>query len=73
MVKEFDEGDRIIAHGNTYRIESKDIMPSGEVLQYRLDGLGGAPPATLRVNDDGFTIAEYWDADPKKLETNHPA
>jgi hypothetical protein len=59
----FYEGDLITIRGNEYEVEQVDILPDGGVLQYRLDARRDDLAATLKVNDDGYVIAEYYNVD----------
>lgn len=59
----FFEGDVITVRGNEYTVESVDQIPGGEVLQYRLEARREDLAGTLKVHDEGYVIAEYYDVD----------
>lgn len=64
----FYTGDVIVVRGNEYEVEQVDILPSGEVLQYRLDARRSDLAGTLKVNEDGeYVIAEYHNVDGDEI------
>jgi hypothetical protein len=63
----FYEGDVIVVRGNEYEVEQVDITPSGDVLQYRLDAKRDDLGGTLRKQDDGLVIAEYYDVSGENI------
>lgn len=64
----FYKDDVIVVRDNEYTVEQVDTLPSGEVLQYRLDATSDDMAGTLKVNDDGsFVIAEYHSVDSEEI------
>lgn len=63
----FYQGDVITVRGNEYEVENVDTLPDGGVLQYRLEARRDDLAGTLRVHDEGYVIAEYYDVDGEDI------
>jgi hypothetical protein len=63
----FYPGDVLTIRGNEYEVESVDVLPDGDVLQYRLESYEEGLAGTLRIQDGGYVIAEYRDVEPEDI------